>query len=156
MMGAGRFKGDLDWLVGPSLERRGQWCNEPGSAAPSVDPRCPQPSCTATAWRRVPSSGGHQDQPDRLDVRSEPALDAGLAISACGPSVRSLPAASAQLDPLQIAVLARPWIVVATGYGGVGAIVDFAVRGARCCGNEVTLFGHCPVNCQCGVRPWVR
>ena len=64
----------------------------------------------------------HRDQSDRLDRRSEPAPDTGLAMSACGPSLPLLPAVNFQLQLVQIALLEPPWIPVPpTGDGEIEA-----------------------------------
>jgi glycosyltransferase involved in cell wall biosynthesis len=71
-----------------------------------------------------------------------------------GPSLRLLPAANAQLEPLRIAVLAPPWIPVPPmGYGGTEAVVDLLREGLVAHGHEVTLFAAAGSRSPARVHP---
>ena len=71
----------------------------------------------------------------------ETILDPGAVRDVSRMALRLLPAADAGIDPLQIAMLAPPWIPVPPpGYGGIEAVVDLLCEALVARGHDVTLF----------------
>ena len=99
----------------------------------------------------------HRGQPDRLDRRSEPAPNTGLAMSVCGQSLRLRAAANAELRSLQIAG-ARTAVDpgAADGRWRNRGVADLLCDALMTHGHEVTLFAAPGFRSPARVHPLIE